>query len=142
LCHRLLREVQRGSGGVSLEVRARAIAFNRVAPPWYLPFEFHFGLHAGLRQLNLDALAGRLDVVDIDLIGERRRPQARDGAAAGVEREAIAGAFIEPARRHHPSVVALEVALLRTWNRGLIPGMPLIHRIAERIFIDELLALL
>ena len=36
----------------------------------------------------------------------------------------------------------LEVALLRTRDGGLVPGMALIHRIAQRIVLDERLAVL
>ena len=61
-------------------------------------------------------------------------------AAAGVKGEMIAAARIEPTRRHYPSVVAVEVALLRSRNRRLIPRMPLIDRIAERIVLDEYFA--
>ena len=49
----------------------------------------------------------------------------------------VAGTLIEPTGRHDPGVVALEVALLRTWQCGLVPGMTLVDRIAERIAGDE-----
>src|SRR3984885_14908969 len=49
----------------------------------------------------------------------------------------VAGSFIEPARRHDPSVFAAEVALLRSGYRGLIPGMILIHGISQGIFLKE-----
>src|SRR5580704_66682 len=45
----------------------------------------------------------------------------------------VAGALIEPTRRHDPGVVALEVALLRPREGGLVPWMTLIDWITERI---------
>ena len=87
---------------------------------------------------NLHAvIAGRFDVANIHQTCERRRPESRDRAAAGIQRQMIAGALVEPARRHHPGVFAGEVALLRSRNRRLIPRMPPIDRIAERIVLDE-----
>src|SRR5262245_29739604 len=49
----------------------------------------------------------------------------------------FAGPFIVPAWRHDPRVFAVEVALLRSWNGGLVPGMTAIHWIAERIILHE-----
>ena len=49
----------------------------------------------------------------------------------------ISGPFVIPARRHHPGVIAVEVAFLRTRNRRLVPRMTLINGIAERIGLDE-----
>ena len=66
---------------------------------------------------------GRFDVADVNQAGERGRPEARDRSAAGVQRQMIAGAFVEPARRHDPGVIAGEIALLRFRNGRLIPGM-------------------
>ena len=70
----------------------------------------------------LTLLPGRLDVADVDEPAERRRPETRDRAAAGVEREMIAGPLVAPARRHDPGVLAVEIALLRPRGRGLVPG--------------------
>ena len=53
----------------------------------------------------------------------------------------VAGPLVEPARRHHPGVLAVEVALLRPRDRRLVPGMPLVDRVAERVGLDEGLAL-
>jgi hypothetical protein len=49
----------------------------------------------------------------------------------------IAGALVEPARRHDPGVLLLEIALLRTRSGGLVPGMPLVDRIAQRIVLTK-----
>ena len=49
--------------------------------------------------------------------------------------------FVVPARRHDPGVVVLEVAFLRSRNRGLIPGMLAIDRIAKRIGLHKRLRL-
>ena len=81
------------------------------------------GLLRRLRQVDLDAVAGGLDVSDVDQSGQRRRPETRDRPAAGIERQMIAGALVVPARRHHPGVIAVEIALLRPRSRGLVPGM-------------------
>src|SRR5277367_4853069 len=54
----------------------------------------------------------------------------------------VAGSFIEPARGHDPGVFSTEVALLRPRDGGLIPGMVLIHGIAQRILLHKLLGIL
>ena len=53
----------------------------------------------------------------------------------------VAGPLIEPAGRHDPGVFAAEVALLRLRDGGLIPGMILIHGIAQRILLHKLFAI-
>ena len=102
---------------------------------------FHSKLVAGrvavLGKIDLHAVAGRLDVADIDESGERGGPETRDGAAAGVERQVVAGALVVPARRHDPGVLVVEVALLRARRGGLVPGMALVDRIAERVGVDK-----
>ena len=45
----------------------------------------------------------------------------------------IASPLVQPAWRHHPGVLAAEIALLRTRNRRLVPGMVLVHGIAQGI---------
>ena len=60
------------------------------------------GLRRGLRQVHLDALAGRLDVADVHHARERRGPEPGDRPAAGVERQVVLP--VEPARRHRPAV--------------------------------------
>ena len=87
-------------------------------------------------------MPGGLDVADVDDAGERGCPETRDRAAAGVERQMIAGALVEPARRHDPGVFLFEVALLRPGEGALIPRMALIDRIAQRILLDERLGVL
>ncbi len=92
---------------------------------------------AVLGRLIFTLLPGGFDVADVHQPGQRRRPQPRQRTAAGVERQVVAGALVEPARAHNPTVVAVEVALLRLGDRGLVPGVPLVDRVAERIVRDE-----
>ena len=58
-----------------------------------LPLELDLRQHRRLRQIDLDAVAGGLDVADVHQARQRRGPQARDRAAAGVERQMVAGAL-------------------------------------------------
>src|SRR5215472_4918048 len=44
---------------------------------------------------------------------------------------------VVPARRHYPTILLIEVALLRFWNGVLVPRVTLIHRIAQWIVPDE-----
>ena len=103
-----------------------------------LPFELDLGQRRRLRQVDLHAVPGRLDVADVHQSGERRGPEA---ARAG--RRRYRARRWSPVRlsnqrgRHHPGVLAVEVALLRPGDRRLVPRMPLIDRIAERIVLDE-----
>ncbi len=53
---RLFDEVQRGAGRVHLEVGARAVAFDGIAPLGNLPFEFDLGERRGLGQINFHAV--------------------------------------------------------------------------------------
>ena len=57
------------------------------------------------------------------------------GPAAGVQRQVVRA--VEPARGHDPAVVRIEVALLRTRVGVLVPRVAPIHRIAQRIGLDE-----
>jgi hypothetical protein len=133
---RLLGEVKRASRGIGLEVSPGAVALESVAPLRNLPLklDFRFGRRPG--QQNFHAVAGSFDVTDIYEVRERGDPEPGDRAAASIEREMIAGALVKPAGRHDPCVVAVEVAPLRLRDRGLVPRMLLIDRIAERIVCD------
>ena len=114
LLERLVDEVHRHARRVGDEVDPRAVALDRVGPLRDLPLERLLGRVRRLRQVDQHARAGRLHVRRLDLVRQRGRPQARERAAAGVEREVVAGALVVPARAHHPRVVAaVEVALLR-----------------------------
>ncbi len=137
LLHRLLDTVEADRRRISLEIGAGAIALDGVAPLGNFPFEFDFGLQGCLGQPDFDAVASGLDVADVHQFGEGRCPETGDGTAAGVERQMIAGALVEPARRHDPGVLAVEIALLRFGNGGLVPGMPFVHRVSQRIMSDE-----
>src|SRR6202046_5786537 len=99
---RFFHKVQGGSRRVRLEVGASAVTFDGVAPLRNLPLELDFGKRHGLRQIYFYALAGGLDVADINDPGERRGPETRNWPASSVERKMIPGALIEPARRHTP----------------------------------------
>ncbi len=92
-------------------------------------------LQRRLGQIDLDAVAGRLHVADVDQAGQRGRPQPGQRPAAGVQRQMIGA--VEPPRRHHPAVVVVEVAFLRLGVGVLVPRVPSIHRVSQRIGLDE-----
>ena len=46
---------------------------------------------------------------------------------------------VVPSRRHDPAVFGVEIALLRSGNGMLIPGMAPVDRVAERVLCDEYL---
>ena len=101
-----------------------------------LPLEAHRGLERGLRQVDLNAVAGRLDIAaHVDEPGQRRGPQPGERAATGVEREMIL--TVVPARAHHPAVLVVKIPLLGMWVCVLVPRMAPIDRIAQRIVPDE-----
>src|ERR1700679_2191114 len=70
-----LYEVQRCSSGVRLEVSACAITLDSVAPLGNLPLELNLRKKRGLGKIDLDAVAGRLYVIDIHQTGESGRPE-------------------------------------------------------------------
>ena len=107
-----------------------------------LPFEFHLGQRRCFGQIDFDAVARRLDVADVDHAGQGRGPEAGQGAAPRVQGQVGTGPLVKPARRHHPGVFALKVPLLRLGRRRLVPWVPLIDWIAERVGLDEGFALL
>ena len=122
LDQRLLGEVQRAGRGVGLEVGPGPVALDRVAPLRDLPLEADRALERGLRQVDLHAGAGGLDVADVDQAGQRRRPQPGQRAAAGVQGQVVLA--VVPARRHHPAVLVVQVALLRLGVGVLVPRVP------------------
>src|SRR5262249_60550109 len=75
-----------------------------------------------------------------DAPAEGGRPQPGDGPAAGVGGQV--GLAVEPARRHDPAVLALEVPLGRPRNRVLVPGVTAVHRVAKRVPGDKHLLVL
>src|ERR1700694_5510086 len=119
-------------GGVGLEVSARAVTLDGVTPLRHLPLKLYLGLRGGLGQPNLDAAPGGLDVAThVNDAGQGMRPRAGRLPAAGVQRQVLTGAFIIPAWRHGPAIVAIEVAFLRLRDGSLVPGMVLVDRVAE-----------
>src|SRR4029077_799082 len=106
---------------------------ERVAPFRDAPLELHLGLQRRLRQIYLHALASRLDVSDVDEPRQRGRPEARERAAARVEREVIARPAIEVAGRHDPGVFPGQVPFLRTREGRLVPGVARVDRVPERV---------
>jgi hypothetical protein len=88
------------------------------------------------------AVAGGLNVAKVHNACQRRRPEARNGAAARVERKMITGPLVKPTRRHHPGVFFLEIALLRLGEGTLVPRMALIHGISQWIFLHKRLRIL
>src|ERR1700752_666659 len=89
LSHRLLGKIERACGGVSLEVRPCAIAFDRITPLRDLPLKLRFGLHRRLRQIDLHTVSRRLDVTNVDLACECSRPEAGNRTTTGVERQIL-----------------------------------------------------
>src|SRR5215469_17749513 len=102
--HRLLHEMESATGGIDLEVSPGTIAFDRVAPLRHLPFELDFGERSSFRQIHFDAVAGRLDVSDVNQASERRGPEARNRSAASIQSKMVAGTFVVPTWRHDPGV--------------------------------------
>ena len=49
----------------------------------------------------------------------------------------VTTAPVEPARRHHPGVLRVEVSLLRPRRRGLVPGVAAVDGVAERVGVHE-----
>src|SRR5215211_7163804 len=134
----LLHEVDRLRCGVGYEVGPRPAPFQGVGPLLrYRPLEARLGPGGGPRQIDLDAAARRLDVAGVHEPGQSRGPQPGQRPAAGVEREVVPGALVQPAWAHHPAVVLVEVPLLGLGQRGLVPGVPLVYRVAERIAGNE-----
>src|SRR5262249_634698 len=122
----LLHKMQGSGRRIRLEVCARPIALDRVAPFGNLPLELNLRQGSGLWKIDLHALSCGFYVSDVDDARQSRGPKARDRAAPRVKREVILCALVIPARRHHPGVLVLEVALLRPGEGALVPGMPLI----------------
>src|ERR1700728_3130660 len=134
---RLFDKVKRCCGGVGLEIGASAIPLDSIAPLGNLPLKLSFGFHRGFGQVDLDTVARRFYIGNVDEAGKGRGPKPGNGPAAGIKGKMVAGALVKPPRRHHPCVIALEIALLGTWNCGLIPGMVLVYWIAEGIPGDK-----
>ena len=133
----LLSEMKRSCGCISLEIGAGPIALDRIAPLRDLPLEFYFRKRYGFGQVDLDALPCRLDVADVHNARQRRRPEARDRAAAGVQRQIVFRPLVVPAGRHNPSVLLLEVALLRLGEGALVPRVALIDGVSQGVLLDE-----
>src|ERR1700677_4726839 len=74
LLQRLLYKVKRRRGSISLEVSTSPIPLECIAPLWNLPLKLRFRQKSGFGQIDLDAVAGRLDVANVDQAGERRGP--------------------------------------------------------------------
>src|SRR6516164_5657752 len=106
LGQRLLGEVQRARRRVGLEVGAGPVALDRVGQRrtvligGHLPLERHLGPADRAGQVDQHAVAGGLDIAEVDKPAERRRPEPGNRAAAGV-RGQVVGA-VEPARGHDP----------------------------------------
>ncbi len=90
-----------------------------------------------LRQGHLDARARRLEVAEIDEARLGRHPLTRERAAAGVTADVGVRALVVDARRGDPAVLVGEVARLRLRDRGLVPGVVLVDRVAERVLRHE-----
>src|SRR5581483_11808786 len=141
--HRLFAAIQTDRRGVSLEIGTGAVAFDGIAPLRNLPDELLFRFGGGLGQTNAHGFVPRrLDVPDVHQPGQSGGPQPRNGTAARIQGQVIAGALIQPARRHDPGVPAVEITFLRFGDGGLIPGMLLIDWVAQRILLDERLGFL
>src|SRR3984957_9171769 len=142
LRQRLLGKMKRARGCISLEISARPIPLDRVAPLWNLPLKLYLWFRHGLGQINLDALSGRLDIADVNKTCQRRRPETRDWAATGIKCQIVFRPLVIPTWGHNPGVLIFEVTFLWLGESALIPGMALIDRIAQRIFSDKGLGVL
>src|SRR5262245_57785992 len=136
---RTLDKIKSRRRRIRLEVSPSAISLDGVAPPRDLPFKFGLRKHGSFRQIDLHAITCGLDVAYVDQTVERGRPETGERPAAAVKRQMFAGPFVAPAWRHDPGVLIAEIALLRLGNGGLIPGMELIDRMAERVSLDKFL---
>src|SRR6202042_627106 len=91
-----------------------------------------------LWQVDQHAMARRLHIGRVHLACQGGRPQPSQRATACIEREVLAAALVKPAWAHHPRVVAtFQIAFLRPGNRGLVPGVAPIDRIAEWVLGNE-----
>ena len=95
------------------------------------------GMKPVFGQHHLQALAGRLQVAEVDQAGLRRDPLAGERAAAGVVGDERAVALVEHPRRRDPRVLVGEVARLRLGQRHLVPRVALVDVVAERVLRDE-----
>ena len=86
LVQSLFAEVQRCRCGVCLEVSPGPVTFDSVAPLRYAPFQLGFGKEGCFRKVDLHAMAGGLDVANVDQLVQRGRPQPGDWPATGVQR--------------------------------------------------------
>ena len=118
-------------------VGAGAVALDRVRLLRHLPLELHLGHAGGLRQDHLDAVAGRLAIAEVDLAGLRGDPLAGERPAAGVAGDVAVVALVVHPRRDDPAVLVVEVALLRLRQRHLVPRVPRVDRVAERVLGHE-----
>src|SRR5262249_29508967 len=116
-----------------------AISLDGVAPLRDLPFKFGLRQHGRFRQIDLHAITRGLDVAYVNKTVERGRPETGERPAAAVQRQMFACPFVAPSWRHDPGVLIREIALLGLRNGDLIPGVELIYRIAERIFLHKFL---
>src|SRR5581483_6244149 len=95
--------------------------------------EGNLRLQRSLGQVDDDAVTGPLDVANVYQVRQCRGPKAAKGPPAGVQGQVSAATLVVPAWRHDPGVVASKIAFLRSGERRLVPGMPLVHRVADRI---------
>src|SRR5919206_2479911 len=84
-----IQEVERHRRRVGYEVDPRPIPLDGVGPLRHVPLELHLGRGCGLGQVDLDAVAGGLDVADVDSTRERRGPEPGYRPAAGIERQVV-----------------------------------------------------
>src|SRR5262245_53277122 len=107
--HRLFATIKADGGRVSLEISACAIPLDGVAPFRNAPDEFSFRFGRSFWQTNSDGfVSGRFEIAKIYQTRQSRGPQASDGTATRIERKMRAGSFVEPTRRHHPCIIAIE----------------------------------
>src|SRR4051794_31729791 len=86
--HRLFAAIKANGCCVGLEISARAISLDCVAPFRNTPDEFDLWLGGGFRQTNANGfVSGRFDIAKIHQTCQSCGPQASNWTAAGVERE-------------------------------------------------------
>src|SRR5579875_2158 len=85
-CKSFFYTVESDYSSVCLEIRARSIPLDGVAPARNFPLKLYFRLQRSFGQSDLHTLPGGLDIsTQIDQTRQGRRPQTREWTTSGVE---------------------------------------------------------
>src|SRR5918995_1979247 len=94
----LLHEVDGLRRGVGYEVGPRPASLEGIGPLLrYLPLKARLGHGGGPWQVDLDAAARGFDVAGVYVSGQGSGPKPGQRPAAGIQREVIPGALVQPA---------------------------------------------